>query len=618
MASSSSNVNSSDRSASAREPVLELGEGAVALDWSFHLERTPPEALWPWISDTSALNAQLGLPLMEFEEREGARWGSMGSGWLRHEWREIPWEWQNERFLRAERHYTRGLARRVVVRYQLEPKGEGTHFDFHIEWEPRYWWARPLLRYANHWLKKRYIDVLRARDRQGVQAVVPIEEGEHGDVQEDLLQAGMPILRERGVSEVDAERLAAYLREASDEALFRVRPKALAFEWGVELDELLPVLLHAARLGWLRLSWDVLCPHCQGVRRESRSLGDLRELGRCDICDIDFAATSQEAIEVTFRVSPEIREVREVLYCSAEPAKKPHIYLQKRIEAGETLAFGANLSPGRYRLRRAVRGESTLALEVSSSGRMEYVEWDTGREGHEGPLAVSPTIQLQVANSLREPAGVVLEKLAEDPTVLRPSEIFNFQAFRDLFSEESIATGLKLEMGHQTLLFADVVGSTRLYEEWGDAKAFQWVRSHFVALQKIVEKHRGAVVKTIGDGLMAGFRRPQDALEAALEIGREFRPGGEQPLDLRVALHRGPCLAVRLDTQIDYFGTAVNYAAKMERLAQAGEVVFSKEFLEWPELQERLGQRGHRLRERPFAFPARKGEKEDSVFLLAF
>jgi hypothetical protein len=158
-------------------------------------------------------------------------------------------------------------------------------------------------------------------------------------VDEIRLRKGMQKLTESGFSQSKVERLAGHIRTASDEELFRIRPKNLARDWDMELGDLLSILLQATRSGLLRTSWDVMCPHCHGVRRESRSLEDLREFGRCDICDIcdiDFEATMLESIEVTFKLLQEIREVREVFYCSAEPAKKPHIIIQQHIEPGES------------------------------------------------------------------------------------------------------------------------------------------------------------------------------------------------------------------------------------------------------------------------------------------
>jgi class 3 adenylate cyclase len=69
-----------------------------------------------------------------------------------------------------------------------------------------------------------------------------------------------------------------------------------------------------------------------------------------------------------------------------------------------------------------------------------------------------------------------------------------------------------------TLLFTDLKGSTVMYERLGDLNAYALVRKHFALLGAIVQEHSGAIVKTIGDAVMAVFSRPTDAVSAALHI----------------------------------------------------------------------------------------------------
>ncbi len=153
------------------------------------------------------------------------------------------------------------------------------------------------------------------------------------------------------------------------------------------------------------------------------------------------------------------------------------------------------------------------------------------------------------------------------------------------------------------ILFADLVESTKLYATLGDAEAFRRVRNHFIALQQIVGAHRGSVVKTMGDGLMASFRDPESGLQAAFQMRERFGPGLEHPLALRTSVHHGLCLAVRLDTGLDYFGSAVNFTAKLQQQAEPSEVIFSKAFLDLPKIEANVSRRGVALRPLEFEFP---------------
>ncbi|MFT6864214.1 MAG: class 3 adenylate cyclase [Akkermansiaceae bacterium] len=595
-------------------------ERLVEASWTLELS-SRPEALWPLLADTSSLNERLGLPEMEFEEREGQRYGRSGSGIFRQEWVEVPWEWEVGKWLAAERRYRKGFALAVRVRYLLDDHDGGTRLTVSMAWLPRSWWSRPILKRVNLWLRGRYERALREMDevagKETVESVPPLSRRDPG-ADEGRLQRGIRDLTASGFSEDESERLANFIRSGSDQQLFRIRPKQLVLEWGLPLQDLLVLLLQSTRAGLLRLSWDVMCPHCQGVRKESRSLGDLRELGRCDVCDIDFSATALEAIDVTFRVLPEIRVVREVFYCSAEPAKKPHIFVQHQLEPGEAYETRLTLSEGRYRIRRALGKEAPVPFEVHTTSGAESLTWHTNEAAPLSPVLVNPKLELKLVNPETEAIAVVVEKIAEDPLALRPSELFNLQQFRDLFSEESIASGLKLEVGHQTLLFTDIVGSTRLYRELGDTKAFNVVHAHFVILQEIIGSRSGAVVKTIGDATMAAFQRPEDALEAALEIQKRF-PGNHEhkvPLTLRISLHRGICLAVRLQANIDYFGDAVNYTAKMQTVVSSGQIGLSHDFASQSGIADRLKTLGTAVEKTPFSLFPNDDEEFESVTLL--
>src|SRR6185369_15149419 len=92
------------------------------------------------------------------------------------------------------------------------------------------------------------------------------------------------------------------------------------------------------------------------------------------------------------------------------------------------------------------------------------------------------------------------------------------QTFRKLFRSERVDEEEGLGIRQVTLLFTDLKGSTALYERLGDLNAYALVREHFALLGAAVQEHSGAIVKTIGDAVMAVFSRPTDAVSAALHI----------------------------------------------------------------------------------------------------
>jgi class 3 adenylate cyclase len=179
--------------------------------------------------------------------------------------------------------------------------------------------------------------------------------------------------------------------------------------------------------------------------------------------------------------------------------------------------------------------------------------------------------------------------------------LFNLQEFRDLFSRESLAADMKLSVGEQAILFTDMVGSTRFYETQGDPGAFKEVRRHFTEVYDEVRKHRGAVIKTIGDAAMAAFADPVDALRAAAGIQARFDGArADTPVRLRISLNSGPCIAVNLNSAIDYFGRTVNLAAKLQSLSGAGQIVFPRALASAPGVAALLAAQGATLEELEF------------------
>ncbi len=163
------------------------------------------------------------------------------------------------------------------------------------------------------------------------------------------------------------------------------------------------------------------------------------------------------------------------------------------------------------------------------------------------------------------------------------------QAFRDLFPDDVLGDGVQGAIRSLTVVCADVVGLDRIGAEFGDAYAAQLVRGAVDALREPIALGRGALVKTAGDSLLAVFTDPRDAAEAALRFGE-----AAAPLELRIALHRGPCIAVTANGRLDYFGATVSLATRLARAGRAGEVLLTTELTEDGRVAELLppGERG--------------------------
>ncbi len=541
--------------------------------WVYDLPGTP-QALWPFISDTSRMNRALGTAEMTFWEKDGKRYGSSKAGGVRHEWLEVPWSWVAEQWLTSTRIYERGFIRVNYAIHRLEPTATGTRLYIYFGVVPRGTLGAAAVRIGMPTIKRGYdrvLPVLAAQlDRQRPE-VLHVAAAPLAPEADARLRAGRDQLVAEGLPTESIDHLVDWIRRGDEADLHRIQIRERARAWRLPEIDVLRTALHATRAGLLDLSWDTICPHCRGLRDESGSLAQVKAAGHCEVCALDFTTDTAEAIEVTFRVHPSIRSVPEVLYCSAEPARRDHIRVQRMLAPGEAIELRPRLAPGRYTVWVGHRGGWYLDIEEGAPGELSYEDHPEGTIVRASPVPV-----VRVENDGGEPELFTIERTTWSDDALRPGMLLSFQEFRDLFSEDYIGADVKLAVGEQTLLFTDVVGSTAFYATRGDPAAFVEIKKHFDEVFAIVAKNRGAVVKTIGDAVMATFVNPVDAVRASQQIHQAFSPArADTPIRLRISLNTGPCIAVRLNANADFFGGTVNIAAKLQALAEAYQIAMS-------------------------------------------
>ena len=403
------------------------------------------------------------------------------------------------------------------------------------------------------------------------------------------------------------ESLAQFLRTAEDRDVVRVNPIRFAAERGLDRQSVVNLFLHARKAGLMTLEWQYVCPGCGDIVERLPSLTSATAHYFCQVCSSDRDADLSDFIEITFSVSPEVRRSRYHEPWTLEPQEHFLEYrfsqtavlddgspLRQHLQAtglawayvkpGETQTFRFTAEPGYIWFTNGPA--LTVGTERTDETRSFAFDYSGVRaKGFRADIDAGP-VEVAFTNSSDGPYALMINHLPDHYEVsmgpfLSGSELLSNQTFLDLFEHERIAAGEGLTVRRLTLVFTDLQGSTALYERVGDMKAFDLVTQHFGQLREVIAANGGALVKTIGDAVMASFVDPLDGLRSSLEMVARIDDFNEQAggdlLALKVGVHSGACLAVTMNDRLDYFGQTVNIAARIQGLAGPGEIVVSED-----------------------------------------
>jgi class 3 adenylate cyclase len=438
------------------------------------------------------------------------------------------------------------------------------------------------------------------------------------------------VLRQSADPETVAE-IEQFVAEAPDRALCRINAIDFAARRRLDEERVIAAFLHAARLGIFELSWNVLCPGCGGVLDTSSTLKSVKhEDYICALCAAGYQPTLDEMVEVTFTVSRRVRRI-----AAHEPDELPFFEYMRQI----FWASGMNIPEGLEEIGQEITLD-TLELPAGEKAQLSLqlpqefliVFEPVTHAAQFIDVKGEPTRERQnlslVFNNIRAPTGTVAmrpgplrlslenrtevrvlpaiwiaghalhELLARRRPFLTAKRLLTNQTFRDIYRSDTIDPHQHLKITSLTFLFTDLKGSTELYQRVGDLAAFDLVQAHFRVLNEIVAAQAGAVVKTIGDAVMATFPTPDRAMAAALRIrdamGALNAERGGEDLLLKIGIHEGPCLAVVLNDRQDYFGQTVNIASRVQGLAASRAIYATGQVVDHPPTATMLAASGVR------------------------
>jgi class 3 adenylate cyclase len=423
------------------------------------------------------------------------------------------------------------------------------------------------------------------------------------------LEAQLSVLRQSADPQV-ADAITRLVKEGADHELNRINVLDFAKRTGLDEEQVISGFLHSSRLGLFDLSWNVLCPGCGGVLDAHDTLKSLRHDDyQCGLCACGYEASVDEQVEVAFTISPKVRRI-----AAHDPATLPLWEYFKQVfwssgvdlnmESFEALTEEVTLDA--LELPAGEKAVMSLQLPaqfiivfepVTHSAQFIDVQGEPTKERQQlslmynkvkapvgtmtlrpGPLRLSLDNQagVRVLPTVFIAAEALHHLIGKRKPFLTAKRMLSNQTFRDVFKADNLNIDQRLKITSLTFLFTDLKGSTALYERVGDLAAFDLVRAHFHALLDIISSEKGAVVKTIGDAVMATFIRPEHAVVAGLRIraamDRLNVERGKDDLIVKIGIHEGPCLAVMLNDRQDYFGQTVNIAARVQSLSTAQEM----------------------------------------------
>lgn len=417
-------------------------------------------------------------------------------------------------------------------------------------------------------------------------------------------QAQFSVLKQTADPAV-ADAIRQLIERGQDHELNRINLLDFSARTGLDEERVISGFLHASRLGLFDLTWNVLCPGCSGVLDAHSTLKSLRHDDyHCGLCACGYEASVDEQVEVAFTVSPRVRRI-----AAHDPNTLPlwdyfrQIFWSSGVDLDEESFASLSDEVVLDALELPAHEKAVLSLQlpkefiivfepVTHAAQFIDVQGEPTKERQQlsliynkleapvgtmtlrpGPLrlALDNQTDTRVLPSVFIAADALHHLIGKRKPFLTAKRMLTNQTFRDVFKADNLNIDQRLKITSLTFLFTDLKGSTALYERVGDLAAFDLVRAHFRALLEIISSEKGAVVKTIGDAVMATFVRPEHALAAGLRMRAAMdalnAERGTGDLVVKIGIHEGPCLAVMLNERQDYFGQTVNIAARVQGLA---------------------------------------------------
>lgn len=437
-------------------------------------------------------------------------------------------------------------------------------------------------------------------------------------------------------SNIEKEELLDLFSRIENESiddLIRINPIFLAEKYLLDKKDVINTFIEASRAGIFDLSWSLICPTCGAVLIQNESINELNSDSHyCSICELNVPVSMDDYVEVVFKFNPDIKFSK--LESIDKQSENFNAFFSRSFVRSESLLDYSSdnsldfafISPGEIR-KFNIRTEKGVLYRLIGINVNKCFYIDTTLDNPESiPLVCiddngfsmeeintcSGDFEIELKNTGNEAMAVSFvstyrERLKDifenDPPHFKPflsgKVLLNNTRFRQLYKIENLTANLKLNLRSLTLLFTDLKGSTEMYDKIGDIAAYSLIQKHFTVLENIVDRYNGAVIKTMGDAIMAAFSTPEDGFLAALDMLEDVKSVNMEDVNslcLKVGLHEGHALVINRDNQLDYFGQNVNIAARIQGIAGPDEIFMSQSVFDFKGIKQNLLNLKDRLR----------------------
>lgn len=572
--------------ASAPPPELPAPHGSKTFRVEMQLA-SPPSRLWPLVSNTERLNRAVGLPHVAFTDLAAASGGAHKAGAFRVlgmdvAWEEHPFEWVHERRHAVLRRYTKGPLAWLRNRVSLAPRaGGGTDLVHEVEAAPKGALGQVAAMWEIQWKLARRLRAVYARMDAAARDPGPAEdpfEPPHRPTPAQIDRVSLGIGRlargERRFSAALLERLRDTLLHAPEKSLERLRPFALADAWGEARPEVLDLLLHAANAGLVDVAWDLSCPRCMVAHEVAASLRQVVERGACSACGEAYTRDLARSVELIFRPHHEVRGGATGVYCVGSPAMRPHVLVQQALAPRERREIAVTLPRGAL-LVRVDRRSPSLELSSSPAGIAAACEVRLGESEIEASAAFlrAGEVTLSLVNDTGAHQLLRVERAPRASDSLPAAAAMTHPTFQSFFSDELLAEGEHLRVGHMAFVAVAVEDRARVLQDLGDAAAFARFSELARRVTAAAEREQGIVARAMFEGTLCAFSSSAAAVRAAIAIS--FPGPAEASLPARVAVHAGRCIAVSRGARVEYFGETIERTTALLADARAGVAAVS-------------------------------------------